>query len=231
MLIVITLTILTASLVLGGISSYLVLNTSIFGEKRVQKFRYKANVFKEHFPLTAFNIVCLYLISGVSLYFLQGIFSFEVPSLAKFVLQVLLFLFIDDTYMYFYHRALHESTFLFTKIHKIHHKACPPFPLDFMYVHPLEWMLGTVGMTLGLITIYLIWGEVNVYTFWLASGFRNFHEVIIHSGVRSAFAHYIPFMGTTEDHDYHHSKLNGNYSSSFTFWDKIFKTNITPKQK
>ena len=35
-----------------------------------------------------------------------------------------------------------------------------------------------------------------------------------------------PFYGTNEHHDYHHAKRDGNYSSTFTFWDYIYKTKL-----
>ena len=54
---------------------------------------------------------------------------------------------------------------------------------------------------------------------------RNLHELDIHSGVKSSkITSAIPFYGTTEHHDLHHSRNKGNYASTFTFWDKIFGT-------
>ena len=53
---------------------------------------------------------------------------------------------------------------------------------------------------------------------------RNIHELEIHSGFKSSFSRWIPFWGENEHHDMHHAKLNGNYSSTFTLWDKIFGT-------
>jgi sterol desaturase/sphingolipid hydroxylase (fatty acid hydroxylase superfamily) len=34
----------------------------------------------------------------------------------------------------------------------------------------------------------------------------------------------LPFYGGSLYHDFHHSNFTGNYSSSFTHWDKIFGT-------
>ena len=36
----------------------------------------------------------------------------------------------------------------------------------------------------------------------------------------------IPFYGTNEHHDYHHAKRDGNYASTFVFWDLILGTKI-----
>jgi sterol desaturase/sphingolipid hydroxylase (fatty acid hydroxylase superfamily) len=35
----------------------------------------------------------------------------------------------------------------------------------------------------------------------------------------------MPFSGSSEYHNFHHSYNEGNYSSLFTYWDTIFKTN------
>jgi methylsterol monooxygenase len=228
MLILITLSILAISTLIGGIYTYIILYTPALQAYKVQPTKHRKNIFKEHFPLIAFNLATLFLITGVSLHFTEAAFERTLPSIATFILQLLIIVAFDDTFFYFYHRTVHKNPFLFKHIHSIHHKASPPFPLDFIYVHPLEWMIGATGLTVGIGCVYLWFGAINVYPFWVYAAFRNLHEVEIHSTTRSWIGQYIPFWGTTEHHDYHHSKLNGNYASTFTFWDKIFKTDITP---
>jgi sterol desaturase/sphingolipid hydroxylase (fatty acid hydroxylase superfamily) len=229
MLIFVTLSILTCSIALAGVYSYLVLNKKLGAGGRIQDLVYKQGVFKKHFPLIAFNLATLYVFSAGGLYFAASAFDMQLPTWYLFLGQVLIMLVFDDTYFYFFHRFMHENTYIFGKIHSIHHKARPPFPLDFIYVHPLEWMLGSTGMSGGMLLIFWLFGDINVYAFWFFAAFRNLHEIEIHSGIKSIVGQYIPFYGTTEHHDYHHSKLTGNYSSSLTVWDKIFKTNITPR--
>jgi len=229
MFIAITLLILLTSITVAYIYSYLILNTNILADYRVQNIRYTTGVFEKHIGLIGFNIAILAALTFVGLYFFEWIFIFETPSIWMFALQVLIIMAIDDTWFYFSHRALHENEMLFAKIHKIHHRACPPFPLEFIYVHPLEWMLGAVGILFGVVVVYIGFGEVNAYAFWAYSFYRNIHEVEIHSGIRSIFAHKIPFFGTTEHHDYHHSLLKGNYASTFKFWDWLLGTELRTK--
>jgi sterol desaturase/sphingolipid hydroxylase (fatty acid hydroxylase superfamily) len=231
MLIFITLAILSSSVLLGGAYSYYVLQSPHATTFKIQPQKHQKNVFKKHFPLIAFNLALLFLVTGIALYFFEAAFEQKLPSFWTFCCQVGIILFFDDTFFYFYHRAMHQIPFLFKKIHSIHHRASPVFPLDFIYVHPLEWMLGATGMTLGIVCVYWWYGAINVYPFWAYAAFRNLHELEIHSNLRSMFGQYIPFWGTTEHHDYHHSKLNGNYASTFRFWDWIFKTEITPKER
>ena len=81
------------------------------------------------------------------------------------------------------------------------------------------------------IGIFLLQG-VSIYSFWLILIIRNLHELDIHSGLKSSYlTKYFPFSGTNEHHDLHHSILDGNYASSFSFWDKMFKTEISLKPK
>jgi methylsterol monooxygenase len=231
MLILITISILVISILIGGIYSYIVLYTPALTAYKVQPNKHKKNVFKIHFPLIAFNLLSLLFITSVSLYFAESAFDPNLPSFWTFWIQLFIVMAFDDTFFYFFHRAMHQNPFLFRHIHSIHHKASPPFPLDFIYVHPLEWLLGSTGITIGLVVVYMVFGTINVYPFWLYAAFRNLHEIEIHSNTRSWIMQYIPFWGTTEHHDYHHSKLNGNYASTFTFWDKLFKTEIEMKEE
>ena len=81
------------------------------------------------------------------------------------------------------------------------------------------------------LAIFLLNG-VYIYSFWMVLLIRNLHELDIHSGLRSSYlTKYFPFSGTNEHHDMHHACLDGNYASAFSFWDKIFKTSITEKDK
>lgn len=223
---IITLSILTFSIVSAYIFSHIMLNTDLLKAQKIQTSRYKKNVFKEHLPLIVLNLGILYVVSGLGLYFANGVFKIEMPSLGIFILQFAIMAIVDDTFFYFFHRFLHDNEYLFKKIHKIHHKASPPFALDFIYVHPLEWLGGAVGTALGILLVYLLFGEINAYAFWFFAAVRNLHEVDIHSGIKSFFSKYIPFLGSAEHHEAHHARIKGNYSSMFTFWDKIFGTDL-----
>ena len=112
---------------------------------------------------------------------------------------------------------------IYKKIHKIHHRANTPIPIDYIYVHPLEWLSGFIGPFIGMIMI----GGISIYSFWIYLIIRNIHEIHIHSGIKTSFFKYfIPFYGENEHHDVHHAKRDGNYSSTFTYLDFLFKTKI-----
>ena len=226
-LIVTTISItLFCNLLAGGIS-YLILYTDYLKRFRIQKRKYRSKVFWKRFPLIAFNLSILFFLAGVGLYLTYPMFDMTTQSITAMALQILLLIVVDDVYFYFFHRTLHTSPYLYDRIHKIHHRAYAPFPLEYIYVHPLEWMLGGVGIPIGLGVIYLTQGSVSVHAFWIFALWRNIHEVDIHSGLRSKLGLFVPFYGTAEHHDRHHMKnTNGNYASTFTFWDQVMGSYI-----
>ena len=128
---------------------------------------------------------------------------------------------IYDLYFYLYHAALHTK-FLYKKIHITHHRSTMPIPMEYIFTHPLEWLFGAIGPFIGLAVIAIFFPEINAYALWAMMALRNLHELDIHSGIRSSkIVSAIPFYGTTEHHDLHHSRNQGNYASTFTIWDKV----------
>jgi sterol desaturase/sphingolipid hydroxylase (fatty acid hydroxylase superfamily) len=138
---------------------------------------------------------------------------------------------VDDIVFYWVHRTLHTNKTLYRLIHKKHHEAFAPVPAEYLYVHPLEWMIGSAGPVAGVALVLGIWGEMSAWTFWLWGAFRTLHELDIHSGIRSSWARAIPLYGVMEHHDRHHAKPTlGNYASTLTLWDKVFQTEIPPAE-
>ena len=209
----------------GYIYSFLFVKNIIGNQSRIQiQSRTILSYFNNHVPLVAFNVLTLMLFVFIGLYFFHGyIINNHQISIYKVIIQLFVILLFDDTFFYFLHRMMHENKFIYKTIHKIHHRANAPVAIDYLYVHPLEWMSGFIGPFIGIILL----GGVSVYTFWLYLFVRNFHELAIHSGLKSSFVSRIfPFYGTNEHHDLHHEKRDGNYASSFTFFDLLFKTKL-----
>jgi len=125
---------------------------------------------------------------------------------------------------------MHKNQYILNKVHRIHHKAIAPFALEYIYVHPLEWIFGYVGPFLAIFLIS-IFVPINIFAFWLYQLIRNLHELDVHSGFKSFLSKYIPFWGESEHHDLHHEKLNGNYATTFTIWDYLFNTKIDHDRK
>ncbi|MDG2370159.1 MAG: sterol desaturase family protein [Flavobacteriales bacterium] len=224
--VVYTLLILLSCNVIGFILSILPIYFKKLLKYRIQDKEIDRKVFFSRLPLIFFNILSLSLISSIGLYFIYPIFESNLNfSPLVILIQLAFILIIDDFFFYFLHRWMHNNKYILKTVHSIHHKAFSPLALEYLYVHPFEWMMGYIGPFIGIGVIGLI-SPVSCWAFWIYMLVRNIHELEIHSGFKTKFSQWIPFWGVNEHHDLHHAKLNGNYASTFTFWDKVFKTKM-----
>ncbi|XP_002741042.1 methylsterol monooxygenase 1-like, partial [Saccoglossus kowalevskii] len=127
---------------------------------------------------------------------------------------------IEDTWHYFLHRLLHHRR-LYKYVHKVHHTYQAPFGMTAEYAHPIETIVLGAGFFIGILLFtnhfILLWA-------WVI--FRLMETIDVHSGYELPLnpMHLLPFYGGVRFHDFHHMNFNGNYSSSFTWWDKLFGT-------
>ena len=219
-----TIVLLICTNLFGLIYSVLVLYTSIFQKFSIQKKPYVKGLFFKRMPLYLFNITLLLTISGFGAYFFADFFIQDF-SIGTIIFQVIFAFVIDDIFFYFYHRWLHENKYMLKTVHSIHHRATKPFPLEYLYAHPVEWLLGMIGAFLGFAILFMFM-PVNLYAFWIFGGLRNLHEIHIHSDLELPISSKIPLLSKTKHHDDHHAKLTGNYSSTFVWMDRLFKTNF-----
>ena len=226
-----TILIIVCCNIFGFFLSLLSIHSTYLHKYRIQKRRIKSNTFYDRLPLIIFNIILLIIISSIGLYYLYPLFDpFLNYNIWIILVQLFIILFIDDLYFYFLHAWMHKNRYILDKIHRIHHKAISPFALEYIYVHPLEWIMGYVGPFIAIFLISLF-NPINILAFWIYQLIRNMHELDVHSGFKSIFSKWIPFWGESEHHDLHHEKLNGNYATTFTLWDHIFKTKIDNDKK
>ena len=219
-----TIVLLICTNLFGLIYSILVLYTSVFQKFSIQKKPYVKGLFSKRMPLYLFNITLLLTISGFGAYFFADFFIQDF-SIGTIIFQVIFAFVIDDIFFYFYHRWLHENKYMLKTVHSIHHRATKPFPLEYLYAHPIEWLLGMIGAFLGFAILFMFM-PVNLYAFWIFGGLRNLHEIHIHSDLELPVSSKIPLLSKTKHHDDHHAKLTGNYSSTFVWMDRLFKTNF-----
>ena len=221
-----TLVLILSCNFLGLIVSFLPFTSTAIYNHRIQKKHITVQTFIKRMPLITLNIALLAGLSVVGLYYLFPLFDATSQMVVTTILFQLFIIFVlDDLFFYFFHRWMHRNKYILKTIHSIHHRATAPFALDYLYVHPLEWMIGYIGPFIGIILIGLVSG-INYWAFFAYILIRNLHEIDIHSGFPSLFSKYIPLWGESEHHDMHHEKLLGNYASTFVIWDKIFKTKI-----
>ncbi|GJY38957.1 sphinganine C4-monooxygenase 1-like protein [Tanacetum coccineum] len=68
------------------------------------------------------------------------------PSILIQIVQVIIAMFVMDTWQYFLHRYMHINKFLYRHIHSQHHRLVVPYAIGALYNHPLEGLLlDTVG--------------------------------------------------------------------------------------
>ena len=65
---------------------------------------------------------------------------------------------------------MHENKYIYKKIHKIHHRANVTIPIEYIYVHPFEWMSGFIGPFLGMMFI----GGISFESYLIYLIVRNF---------------------------------------------------------
>jgi sterol desaturase/sphingolipid hydroxylase (fatty acid hydroxylase superfamily) len=201
------------------------------------KLLHKYKIQIQKYPNTTDYIQCIWnliqnyiLIIFPLLYISYPIFTklgfstaLPLPSFFTWSWQIFFFMLCEDISHYFLHRLLH-TPYLYKKIHKIHHIYSSPFGLAASFAHPLEVLiLGAATFSGPLIII------PHYFTFYSWVLYRQLDAVITHSGYNLPnLLDILPFYGGTTSHDFHHKSFIWNYSSRFTFMDKLFGTYKDP---
>jgi sterol desaturase/sphingolipid hydroxylase (fatty acid hydroxylase superfamily) len=148
----------------------------------------------------------------------------RIPNTAAgVVLSLVVVLFLDDTWFYWTHRALHTPK-LYKRLHRIHHNSADPSPFTSFAFHPVEAFTITAG---GLfISLLLGAPTATISLFGIVSALNN---ISAHLGYEWAprIWHKIPVLGwktPSTHHNLHHEKVRGNYALYFVFWDRWMGT-------
>ncbi|KAK2428336.1 sterol 4-alpha-methyl-oxidase 2-2 [Trifolium repens] len=151
--------------------------------------------------------------------------SLPLPSWNIILTQIMFYFILEDFIFYWGHRILHTK-WLYKHVHSVHHEYATPFGLTSEYAHPAEILF------LGFATIFgpAITGP-HLITLWLWMVLRVLETVEAHSGYHFPWSpsNFFPLYGGADFHDYHHRLLytkSGNYSSTFTYMDRIFGTDV-----
>jgi len=139
-------------------------------------------------------------------------------------LSVLVYLFVQDTWFYWTHRAMHHWPSLFRLAHKVHHDSKPPTAWTAMSFHPIESVSGAIVIPilvffvpihlamLGVVlTIATVMGVVN------HMGWEIFPRRLVHSQFGAGVI-------TASHHERHHEDYRCNFGLYFRFWDKVCGT-------
>ncbi|WND04090.1 sterol desaturase family protein [Temperatibacter marinus] len=143
----------------------------------------------------------------------------------SFELSLLISFLVFEFGLYFWHRLLHDSTFLWRTCHQLHHSAERVDIFGAFYFSPLDM----VGFTfLGSFCMaFLIGVDPQVMTVFLIGG--AFLNMFTHTAIKTPqWLGY--FIQRPEGHSVHHGKgIHYKNFSEFSFVDMIFGTWENPK--
>lgn len=171
----------------------------------------------------------IWLFHPIATYFGMG-FGVPFPSIGKMAFHIALFFVMEDTWHYWFHRALHYGP-LYKMIHKLHHTYSAPFGLAAEYASPIEVMLLAFGSVGAPIVWVSLTGDLHLFTMYLWIVGRLFQAIDAHSGYDFPWSlrHFLPFWAGADHHDTHHERFIGNYASSFRWWDYMLDTESGPE--
>jgi len=146
------------------------------------------------------------------------------PSLFTITWQVIVFFIMEDFYVYWLHRYMHENKWFYKNVHKIHHEFKAPFGIVGEYAHPAETLLLGVGTLYGPAIF-----SAHLLTVWIWTIVRTFEVIDVHSGYDFPWSlnNWFPLYCGAQFHDFHHRTFIGNYSTTFRYCDKLFGTDTT----
>lgn len=221
----VTLCILATTTTVGALWSVAIIRRGIPENAIIPGMDRQFKTFRKRIPLTCINLTILFLGTAIAMPFCEPAFDMTFPAIWLLLVQAAIIFLADDAFFYWWHRLLHENKYLYRKIHKIHHRAFTPLPIDYIHAHPVEWTVGALGPISGVFLITLTFGSINAWALWLFVIFRQVHELNIHSGYKSVILHKLFPISPAEHHDMHHAKPHsGNYGSLLCYWDRLFNT-------
>ena len=124
---------------------------------------------------------------------------------------------------YWWHRARHQSDFLWRWVHQVHHSPQRLEVLTASYTHPFDaiaYLFMMALVTLGLLGLILGGAQ------W-AAFFDGVYTYFIHSNIRTPY--WIGyFVQRPEMHRIHHQHNLHRYNYALPIWDMLFGTHRNP---
>ena len=161
------------------------------------------------------------LLAGVSWNrWMHGRFLFHVAAFQNPVLEGLLGWFVGTFVFYWWHRARHDSNFLWRVCHQIHHSPRRIEVLTAFYKHPLEIAADSL---IASALLYVLLGASVEGALWF-NVFAAFGEYFYHSNIRTPrWIGY--FLQRPEHHSIHHELDVHKFNyGDITWWDRLFGT-------
>ncbi|KAH9946525.1 sphingosine hydroxylase [Amylocystis lapponica] len=153
---------------------------------------------------------------------LYALYWWAIP-VAKFFFGM----FIIDTWQYCLHRSMHMNTFLYKKLHSVHHRLYVPYAFGALYNHPIEgFFLDTLGAVIAEALANMSTREAILL--FTVSTLKTVDD---HCGYKIPWDPLQFFSSNNADyHDIHHQiiGIKSNFSQPFFIhWDAILGTRMT----
>jgi len=147
-----------------------------------------------------------------------GVHAGPLPPWYLIVVQILIFLYVDDFLTYWVHRALH-SGWLLKNVHSIHHRVSHPSAMDNSYFHWAEFLM---LMSTGQVAPLLM--GAHIYVIWIWLTIRIWQSVVGHCGYSFPWdpVRLVPLYEGGDYHYYHHLDARGNISGILPYLDRIW---------
>ncbi len=153
---------------------------------------------------------------------LTGVHDGPLPPWYVIAASLLFFVYLDDFVYYIFHRTMHRRWW-FKHVHGKHHRIYTPWAITGNYMHPFEYVMTGSIMLLGPILL-----GSHVVTLWLWVVFRQWEAAEGHCGYAFPWSptRFIPLSDSSLHHDFHHSKVKGNYAGFLAWCDRAFGTTV-----
>jgi sterol desaturase/sphingolipid hydroxylase (fatty acid hydroxylase superfamily) len=141
-------------------------------------------------------------------------------------MQGVLFLVLADFMLYWLHRLFHGGGFW--KYHAIHHSSEEISWISAARFHPVNLMLGTIG-----VDVVLLMAGISPNVMIWVGPFTTFHSAFVHANLNWTFGPFRYVLATPVFHRWHHTSLeeggDTNFAGTFPIWDVLFGTYRMPK--
>lgn len=169
---------------------------------------------------TALNTVVTY--AGYWLW-KQGLIAISYEVSWTVTTHFLLLFMAMDLLMFLFHYLIHK-TFLYRAVHRLHHQAIHPKPIDLFILHPVETLcFGALWLFLLMIFPFNIYAIILYLILNLAFGLTG-HLGIEPLPVTIRQWPLLRYLGTSTFHHDHHEHEGYNFGFYTNLWDRLFNT-------
>ena len=126
-------------------------------------------------------------------------FAPQLPSLQEAIVHLACCIVVSEILFYAGHCLLHFP-WMFAHIHYVHHLWASPIAIASIYAHPVEFLLANIPVI--AFGPMLMQSHLSVYCVWVLAA--TWKIMSGHLGWN------IPFVGSPDSHDFHHSLNHGN---------------------